>query len=129
MGLHLMPYGPQDNNQTQVAAGTLELLGQKAIVARANELDLADDRITSQSVWNQPDNAELEDAVAAVKDARIIIMNPPFTKMRDGATGQQLLDSLSTMAAELPKPDDAGESQPSPTGSVRVVCSIGIVAA
>ena len=79
MGLHLMPYGPQPDNPAQVSAGTLELLGQKAIVAREGELGLTDDRIASQSVWNQRDDAELEDAVEAVKDARVIIMNPPFT--------------------------------------------------
>ena len=79
MGLHLMPYGPQPDNPAQVSAGTLELLGQKAIVSRDGELGFADDRITSQSIWNQRDDAELEDAVEAVKDARIVIMNPPFT--------------------------------------------------
>ena len=79
MGLHLMPYGPQKDNPTQVSAGTLELLGQKAVVARDSELGLVDDRIGSQAVWSQRDDAELEDAVAAVKDARIVIMNPPFT--------------------------------------------------
>ena len=79
MGLHLMPYGPQAGNPTQVSAGTLELLGQKAIVPRDNELNLADDKIGSQVVWDQHDAAELEDAVDAARDARIVIMNPPFT--------------------------------------------------
>ena len=80
MGLHLMPYGPQPDNLAQVSAGTLELLGQRAIVAREGELGLADERIGSQAVWELRDDAELEDAVEAVKDARIIIMNPPFTR-------------------------------------------------
>ncbi len=79
MGLHLMPYGPQANNPAQVSVGTLELLGQKAIVPRGDELGLPDDKIGSQIVWNQPDDAELEYAVDAVKDARIVIMNPPFS--------------------------------------------------
>ena len=79
MGLHLMPYGPQPDNPAQVSAGTLELLGQRAIVSRDGELGFADDRIGSQAVWGQRDDAELEDAVAAAKDARIIIMNPPFS--------------------------------------------------
>ena len=52
MGLHLMPYGPQADNSANVAVGSLELLGQRAIVARQGELDLADDRIASQSVWS-----------------------------------------------------------------------------
>ena len=80
MGLHLMPYGPQRDNPAQVSVGTLELLGQKAIIARDNELNLPDNKIGSQSVWNQQDDAELEDAVDAVKGASIVIMNPPFTE-------------------------------------------------
>ena len=79
MGLHKMPYGPQTDNPGRVAAGTLELLGQQAIVPRPGAMDLGDDQIHSRAVWNQGEDAELEDAVAAVKDARIVIMNPPFT--------------------------------------------------
>ena len=79
MGLHLMPYGPSPEDPARVSVGTLELLGQKAIVPREGELGLADENIGSQIVWSQPDDAELEDTVDAVKDARIIIMNPPFT--------------------------------------------------
>ena len=79
MGLHLMPYGPDRDEPSRVSAGTLELLGQKAIVPRDTELGLTDDKIGSQVVWNQRDDAELEDAVTAAKDARIIIINPPFT--------------------------------------------------
>lgn len=80
MGLYLMPYGPSPGNPTRVSIGTLELLGQKTIVPREGELDLGDVEIASQSVWTQQDDdAELEDAVKAAKDARIVIMNPPFT--------------------------------------------------
>ena len=79
MGLHLMPYGPSRDNPSLVQAGTLELLGQKAIVERKGELDLADDKVGSQEIWDRIEDAELEDAVEAVKDARIVIMNPPFT--------------------------------------------------
>ena len=78
MGLHQMPYGPNPDNPMRVSAGTLELLGQRAILARDGELGLADDRIGSQSIW-LTDDAELEDAVDAVRDARIVIMNPPFS--------------------------------------------------
>ncbi len=78
MGLHLMPYGPQPHDPARVSAGSLELLGQKAIVARNGELDIADDRIRSQAVWSATD-ADMEYAVDAAKDARIVIMNPPFT--------------------------------------------------
>ena len=79
MGLHLMPYGPQAYNPAQVSVGTLELLGQKTIVPRDSELNLPEGKIGSQIVWNQHDDAELEDAVDAAMDARIVIMNPPFT--------------------------------------------------
>ncbi len=79
MGLHQMPYGPDRENPDRVSVGTLELLGQKSIVSRPAELDFSDDEIGSQSVWGHGDDVELEDAVEAAKDARIVIMNPPFT--------------------------------------------------
>ena len=79
MGLHQMPYGPDRENPDRVSVGTLELLGQKSIVSRPAELDISDDEIGSQSVWGHGDDVELEDAVEAAKDARIVIMNPPFT--------------------------------------------------
>ena len=79
MGLHLMPYGPNQYDPSQVSAGTLELLGQKAIVSRDWELDIPDNAIGSHRIRMQDDDVELEDAVDAAKDARIVIMNPPFT--------------------------------------------------
>ena len=79
MGLHLMPYGPHHDVPTRVSVGTLELLGQKAVIPRLNDLDIADDKIASQLTWSPSDETELEDAVSAVKNARIVIMNPPFT--------------------------------------------------
>ena len=84
MGLHLMPYGPPPDptdragSRAPVSAGSLELLAQQAIVPRANALGLPDDRIASQTIW-PADRAELDDAVAAAQNARIVIMNPPFT--------------------------------------------------
>ena len=82
MGLYQMPYGPlSSDDPTRVATGTLELLGQQAIVPRASELNFPDEKIAAQSTWN-PYDTELEDAVAAVQDARIVIMNPPFTSRR-----------------------------------------------
>ena len=79
IGLELMPYGPQKDNPAQVSVGTLELLGQRAIVARDGELNLPDERIAAQNIGNRQNDAELETAVDAVNDARIVIMNPPFT--------------------------------------------------
>ena len=79
MGLHLMPYGPHPDDSKRISVGTLELLGQKAVIPRESELRLADDKIASQLTWSPSDDTELEDAVSTVKDARIVIMNPPFT--------------------------------------------------
>ena len=79
MGLHLMPYGPHPHSPKHVSVGTLELLGQRAVIPRDNDLGLADDEIASRLTWSPSDDTELEDAVSAVKDARIVIMNPPFT--------------------------------------------------
>ena len=52
MGLHLMPYGPDRDDPSRVSVGTLELLGQRAVVQRHNELDLGDDIINVQNVWS-----------------------------------------------------------------------------
>ena len=79
MGLHLMPYGPDKHAPDRVHAGTLELLGQRAVVQRPAELDLGDDAIGSRATWEATDDTELEDAVDAAKRARIVVMNPPFT--------------------------------------------------
>ena len=79
MGLHRMPYGPHPDYPKRVSIGTLELLGQKAVIPRENELGFADDDIASNLIWSPSDDTELEDAVSAVKDTRIVIMNPPFT--------------------------------------------------
>ena len=111
MGLHLMPYGPSPDNPARVQAGTIELLGQRAIVPRDSELDLADDGISSQLVWDQPDDSELEDAVDAVKDARIVIMNPPFTSRKKmgekfpQATKKSLQQRVDTMERFLTSSD------------------------
>ncbi len=83
MGLHLMPYGPDKHVPDRAHAGTLELLGQQAVVQRPNELDFGDDAVNSQSMWYSTDDTELEDAVEAVKHTRIVIMNPPFTNRAD----------------------------------------------
>ena len=110
MGLHLMPYGPSPDDPTKVSAGTLELLAQKAIVARGTELNLPDERIASRSIW-PADDADLEKAVDAAKDARIVIMNPPFTnrsKMGEKfpeAIQQALRDRIDQLRALLAQAD------------------------
>ena len=111
MGLHLMPYGPSQDDPIKVSVGTLELLGQKSIVPRDSELALADDYIRSRTVWQQQDDTELEDAVDAARDAHIVIMNPPFTnrtKMAEKfpkATQQSLRSRVDNMERILVRND------------------------
>ena len=90
MGLHLMPYGPTDDYAMD-RAGTLELLGQRAIVARNGTMEVGDDDIGSSLSWGRHrDDSELEDAVEAAKGSRIVIMNPPFTNREN--MGQKFPD-------------------------------------
>ncbi len=106
MGLHLMPYGPDKYDPTRIGVGTLELLGQWAIVPRRGDLGFADEAIGSRAVWDPSDDAELEDAVDAARNARIVIMNPPFTnriKMGEKfpATTQQRLRTRVDMMENI----------------------------
>ncbi len=79
MGLHLMPYGHDASSPWKVPVGTLELIGQRSIVPKGNDLFREDRVAESNIVWDQPNDSVFEDAVEAVKDASIVIMNPPFT--------------------------------------------------
>ena len=81
MGLWQMPYGPQPDNPSRVMAGTLELLGRREILPRRGELTLGDDTIAAREAWEQKADGRLDDPVAA-KDARVVIMNPPFTNRK-----------------------------------------------
>ncbi|MDE0606694.1 MAG: DEAD/DEAH box helicase family protein [Acidimicrobiaceae bacterium] len=80
MGLHLMPYGRQSDGS--VSAGTPELFARSEIVD-ANRL--FDDAAESSTILTGAERQrrsgapEMDDATAAVHDARIVIMNPPFT--------------------------------------------------
>ncbi len=80
MGLHLMPYGRQSDGS--VSAGTPELFARSEIVD-ANRLfdDAAESStiLTGAERQRRSGGPEMDDATAAVRDARIIIMNPPFT--------------------------------------------------
>ena len=115
MGLHLMPYGPDKHAPAQVRAGTLELLGQRAVVQRPGELDLDDEAIASQATWEATDDAELEDAVDAVRNARIVIMNPPFTNRANMGekfakeTQRALRNRADSMEQKLTQADPALE--------------------
>ena len=94
MGFHLMPYGPYPEYDNQVFTGTLELLGQKNLVPRHGELDFGND-------------IDLNGVVDDVKDARIMIMNPPFirrTKIGEQftrTTQKALRDKIDLMEQRL----------------------------
>lgn len=75
IGLHRMPYGPRDG---EVRVGTPELLGQKSILRSAG-FDLDDESLGSEQLRMVEDDPLLGDAVDAVRNVRIVVMNPPFT--------------------------------------------------
>jgi len=76
-----MEYGPRPDGT--VAVGSLELLGQTAIVARKDEWNHDYDKINqldSKRVnLSKGDDPLLEAPVEAVNDVRLVVMNPPFT--------------------------------------------------
>jgi len=75
MGLHKLLYGLDDES---IKVGSLELLGQKNIVPDRQQ-DLWEQDIKSKRLQMDNDSPLLEDAVDAVRGARVIVMNPPFT--------------------------------------------------
>ena len=79
MGLHRMPYGATDDHANRVAAGSLELLGQRRIIGTKDELDLGEQEVVSERLQMTEDNPALESAVDSVLGAQLVIMNPPFT--------------------------------------------------
>ncbi len=111
MGLHLMPYGPQPDGT--VAAGTPELLGRQDIVFAGRLFD--DAASTRIKTGAEPDGVlegpEMDDAVADAKDARIVIMNPPFTNRTkmgekfDTDTQKALRSRLDTLEGFLERGD------------------------
>jgi len=78
-GLHRMDYGPKEHGG--VAVGSLELLGHSAIIPRREELDLDyEHSIKSDRIQlSESEESLLDDPVKAVKGARLVVMNPPFT--------------------------------------------------
>ena len=75
IGLHRMPYGPRGG---EVRIGTPELLGQR-IILRSAGFDLDDESLGSEQLRMVEDDPLLGDAVDAVRNVRIVVMNPPFT--------------------------------------------------
>ena len=108
MGLHLMPYGPQPDGGA--AAGTLELLARNEIVAAGRLFDDAAESSTIEtSAEGSLEGPEMDDAAAAAVDARIVVMNPPFTsRIKTGEkfnndeqrTLRSRMDALERMLAD-----------------------------
>ena len=113
MGLHLMPYGPQPDGS--VAAGTPELFGRKDIVHAGRLFDDGAAASTTTKTGAEHrgtlEGPEMDDATAAVRDARIVIMNPPFTNRKkmgekfDKRTQGRLRSRMDTLEGFLEAAD------------------------
>lgn len=76
-----MDYGPKSDGS--VSVGSLELLGQNSIMPRLEEWDHRYDDLnpleSEKMHLSKTDDPLLEDSIKAVKDVRLVVMNPPFT--------------------------------------------------
>lgn len=90
MQLHKMPYGMSDEQEGHVAIGSLELLGQSKIVPPP-DLGWDDEKLLSEQLQLERKAPLPKGALPAVKNVRIVIMNPPFT-------------NRSKMGEKFPKP-------------------------
>ena len=108
MGLHRMPYGEQKDGT--VAAGSVELLGSEKVIAGRLFYD-QDQSMRLATGAEVLDGPEMEDAADDATDARIVIMNPPFTnriKMGekfDERTRQRLRRRMDTLEGLLETAD------------------------
>jgi len=89
MGLYLMPYGPTGDSLVPMAAGTLELIAEDAVIPKS-ALEMFQSAAQGSAVQAGLDDPEVERAAQAAMNARIMIMNPPFT-------------NRSNMGAKYPK--------------------------
>ena len=113
MGLHLMPYGPQPDGT--VAAGSPELFGRQDIVFAGRLFDDAAASTTVKTGAEHTDGTlegpEMDDATTAARNARIVIMNPPFTNRTkmgekfDKDTQQALRGRMNTLEGFLTSAD------------------------
>ncbi|MYD05274.1 MAG: hypothetical protein F4X21_10200 [Acidimicrobiia bacterium] len=78
MGLYLMPYGPTEDPLVPMAAGTLELIAEDAVIPQS-ELEMFQSSAQGSALQAGLDDPEVERAAQAAMNARIVIMNPPFT--------------------------------------------------
>ncbi len=112
MRLHQIPYGPQKAG-TGVDVGSLELLGQRAIIPKLGDLNRSYqelNRLKSKRMHLSENNdPRFEDSVNSVKGVRLVVMNPPFTnrsKMGEKYPSEaqkkmrQKIDSLDAVLTE-----------------------------
>ena len=76
MGLFQMPYGPTGDPSVPVAAGTLELLAEEAVLPNTQ---MFPDAAKGSALRVSLGDPVIEQAAEAALDARIVLMNPPFT--------------------------------------------------
>ncbi len=83
MELYHMEHGPVDDVGDKVAVGTLELLGRRDLIGGGSgKLDIPDDKTTARMVWESNDViTDIEDAIEGIKDAHIVVTNPPHTEI------------------------------------------------
>ena len=112
MGLHLMPYGLRPDGA--VAAGSPELFGRRSITGRTGRL--FDDAVAESErieISAAPEGPQMDDADDAVRGARIVIMNPPFTNRTkmgekfDKTVQQELRRRMDTLEESLRLADPA----------------------
>ena len=107
MGLHLMPYGLQPDGA--VAAGSPELFGRRGIAGRLFDDAVAEsERVETGAAQEGP---QMDDADDAVRGARVVIMNPPFTNRTkmgekfDKTVQQELRRRMDTLEESLRRAD------------------------
>ena len=78
MGLYQMPYGPTGDPLVPTGVGTLELFAEDRVVPLA-QTKLFAQAAAGRAIRLSLGDPVVEDAAADAMDARVVIMNPPFT--------------------------------------------------
>ena len=128
---------PPDTN-SRVSAAVAALAEELAPKPAEPEPRRRDDRVT-RYINRELGQLRLDDQADASYLRRVESLRAAFTAelpvsvnellgtlMRDGVTGQQLLDALTAIRHELPERDDNGKNKPPSASAARVVCSMGI---
>ena len=99
MNLFEMEHGPGGGGQVRL--GTLELLGEDEIIGKKpDEFDWEDDDVVNPAVKN------------ALKDTRVVIMNPPFSSNRARNTNQDAATKRAFQQREMMLRDRVAATDP-----------------